>query len=783
MLQRKARNLRTLHRQIFKEIVSHGLLGLSLFTFVLFLRDTTRLLELVLRDTTMWRQLAYLSALAFPPALSFTLPMGVLLGIMIGLSRMSADGEITALRASGVSTRMLLPPLIGFALLGSGMAMFFSVYAAPAANRARVIAEREIGMRQIASQLRPRVFEERFPNLILYVQDAISGPQPSWRGIFLADLSNPQRMKVTLAREGVLYNDPEHGVLQLHLANGTVHETGTTPNEYSVASFASSDIPVRLPAPSPTRVKPNAQRTGQELLELSATAGELESAEARLEWHRRLALPLAAFFLSLIAIPLGLAAHKGGRSSGIILTLLMVGAYYSLFIAGISLGRQGTLPVWLGVWGANLLSAALGVFMLTRADLVSPLSDRLVSFAEWIPDAFSRMGSAVSRKRDRTSGSSTSVSNSMPGPLILDRYVLRSFLFYFVETVAALVLLAEIVTLFLDLLSDVVEHQVPLSMVADYFLHLTPQLIYTIAPLGILVAVLVSFAIFSQNNEVTAAKASGISLYRLTAPVLAAAALLSVVLFYFEYSVVPFANRYQDAVRDRIKGRPAQTYLRPDRQWIVGEGSRIYYYNFFEPNEKVLGGVTIFEIDPATYELRRRLSAERATYHPWGEGAAGAGWVFTSGWEREIAAGGVSRFEPFEARAYPELREPPSYFLKEAKPFTQMNFLELRSYIDDLRKSGFDVVPLSVQLQRKLSFPPFLLIMALIGLPFAFSMGKRGALTGIAVSLGIAMAFWGTTSLFEALGNLNQLPPIAAAWSPNLLFGLGGLYFFLRIRT
>lgn len=776
--------MRILHRQIFKEVLSHGLLGLVLFTFVLFLRDTTRLLELVLRDTGMWQQAAYLTLLALPPALSFTLPMAVLLGVLIGLSRMSADGEVTALRAAGVNTGMLLAPLLGFALLGSGLAMFFSAYAAPQANRNRVAAERDIGMRQIAAQLKPRVFEERFPNLILYVQDAISGPQPAWKGIFLADLTNPERMKITLAREGMLLNDPEHGLLQLHLASGTVHETGATANEYSVASFESTDIPVRLPEPSPTAVKPNAQRSNQELFELGQADAAVENVEAQIELHRRFALPMAAFFLALIAIPLGLAAHKDGKSSGIILTILMVGAYYSLFIGGISLGRQGAVPVWVGVWGANILFGALGVFLLSRSDRVSPLSDRLVAFAEWFPLTATRIARALS-SRDAGAGNPSSPSGeSLPGPLILDRYILRSFLFYLLVTVAALVLLIEIVTLFLDLLSDIIEHQIPAGMVADYFLHLTPYLIYTITPLGVLVAVLVSFAIFSQHNEVTAAKASGISLYRLTVPVLVVAALLSVGLFLFDYAVVPEANRYQDAVRDRIKGRPAQTYLRPDRQWIVGEGSRIYYYNFFEPNEQVLGGVTIFEIDPATYELKRRYTAERATYHPWAEGSAGgAGWVFTAGWERQMGGGGVARFEPFEMRAFSELREAPSYFLKEAKQFTQMNYRELGSYIDDLRRSGFDVVPLTVQLQRKFSFPVFVLIMALIGLPFAFSMGRRGALTGIAVSLGIGMAFWGTTSLFEALGNLSQLPPVAAAWSPNLLFGLGGLYMFLRIRT
>jgi lipopolysaccharide export LptBFGC system permease protein LptF len=143
----------------------------------------------------------------------------------------------------------------------------------------------------------------------------------------------------------------------------------------------------------------------------------------------------------------------------------------------------------------------------------------------------------------------------------------------------------------------------------------------------------------------------------------------------------------------------------------------------------------------------------------------------------------VQGFQEFPVRLYPEFHEPPSYFLKEVRQYSQMNFFELRDYLQDLKQSGFDVVPLSVKLHKKISFPLFALIMALIGLPFAFSMGKRGALTGIALSFAIAIVFWVTDGLFEALGNLNELPPIAAAWSPNILFGLGGLYLFLRVRT
>jgi lipopolysaccharide export LptBFGC system permease protein LptF len=210
----------------------------------------------------------------------------------------------------------------------------------------------------------------------------------------------------------------------------------------------------------------------------------------------------------------------------------------------------------------------------------------------------------------------------------------------------------------------------------------------------------------------------------------------------------------------------------------VGEESRIYYYAFFEPSEGLLGGIEVFEFDPATFQLNRRVHAARAR---WEESLRG--WIFEEGWVRELGAGSVQAFQQFPVRFFPEFDEPPTYFLKEVRQSSQMNFLELSSYLQDLRQSGFDVTSLSLQLHEKFSFPVFALIMALIGLPFAFAIGKRGALTGVALSFGIAIVFWGTSSLFQALGNLNQLPPVAAAWSPNLIFGLGGVYLFLRIRT
>jgi LPS export ABC transporter permease LptG/LPS export ABC transporter permease LptF len=766
--------VRILPRHILKEVVSHSLLGLLLFTFVLFLRDTTRILELLLRDTSLWESVARVALLAMPSLLTFTIPMSVLVGILIGLTRMASDGEVTAMRASGIGAGIFAAPLGIFIGLGCALTLYLSIVIAPAANQERVGIERQIGLRQISGEIQPRVFEERFPNWVLYVQDIRSGPNPLWQGIFLADLTNPDGPKVTFAREGIFLSNPDQNQVQLHLTDGSIHEASTQSNEYSIATFSETDIPLRLPPPPPSAVKPNARRSTAELAEVAP--GDPEWLDASFEYHRRFALPFAALFLSLVGIPLGLSSEKGGKAMGIILTLLMVVAYYSLFIGGMSLARQGWVSPWLGVWLANLLFGVVGFFLVSRLDRIKTPLAGLGRVAE-MPEAIREWFASRRARGSREAGGAAPFWNTS-FPRILDRYVVKSFVFYWLVTVAALILLTHVVTFFLDLLNDVIRNQVPAEMVLEYFLHLTPQLLYITAPLGVLIAILVSFGVLSQRNELTAVKASGISLYRMTVPIFLLAGMLSAGLFAFEHFLIPQANRRQDAVRNRIKGRPAQTYLRPDRRWILGDGWRIFYYNYFAPDERVLGGVTVFEFDPSTFQLSRRISAERARWE-----TPLNGWVFEEGWVRELEGNSVRAFQTFPVRLFPELHELPAYFLKEVRQSSQMNFIELSRYVQDLRQSGFDVVPLDVQFHKKFSFPLFALIMAFIAVPFAFSLGKKGALTGIAVSIGVAIAYWAVSSLFEALGNLNELPAVAAAWSPNVIFGLGGLYLLLRVET
>ena len=158
-------------------------------------------------------------------------------------------------------------------------------------------------------------------------------------------------------------------------------------------------------------------------------------------------------------------------------------------------------------------------------------------------------------------------------------------------------------------------------------------------------------------------------------------------------------------------------------------------------------------------------------------------WVFEQGWARTFQGSAIQSYHAFDADTFPLFVEPPSYFKKDVRQSSEMNSHELRAYIADLQQSGFDVVRLNVQLQKKFAYPLITLVMAILAVPFSLSAGRKGALTGIAVALSVAIIYFVAAGLFEAMGNASQLPAAMAAWAPDLIFALLGGYLLLKVPT
>jgi len=362
-------------------------------------------------------------------------------------------------------------------------------------------------------------------------------------------------------------------------------------------------------------------------------------------------------------------------------------------------------------------------------------------------------------------------------PQILDDYILRDFLMYLLMVLASFAILTLVFTFF-ELLGDIIRNKVPLVTVGAYLLRVIPSDAYLLTPLAVLIAVLVTFGLLEKANEVTAMKATGISVYRVVMPVLIISAVIAAGLFLVDQFYLPDNNRQEEALRNQIKGKPAQTFFRPDRMWIFGKNNTIYYYELFDADRDTFGNISIFEFDPSTFSVTRRIFAEHAH---WDSGLNR--FVFSQGWSRSFNGSAIEDFRTFDVTTFAELTENPAYFKKEVKQSSEMNYSELSHYIDDLQQSGFEVVRLKVQLYKKFAFPMITLIMAVLAVPFSLRAAHRGPLTGVTMALGIGIIYFVVSGLFEVMGNISQLPPALAAWSPDLVFGLVGGYLILKVPT
>ena len=791
--------MRLFTRYILREIIGYALLGGLLFTFVLLMRYLLPLLELFVRGVASPLDLLRLISWLLANSLTLTLPMAVLVGILLGLSRLASDSEITAMRASGLGVLAFLRIVSLLAVLCWLGGLGNALYVAPRASAALLRYEEASKTSQATLEVQPRVFYEDLKNYVLYTQEVMPGANGTalWKNIFLADLSQPISPHIITAQEAVVLGGGSSGVggaqtLHLELADGARHDmVQSDPGQYDISTFSSTDLPVQTGQGEDTqhitRRDTPLQAMSTRALWTRAYGGAPLPRIYRIEFQRRLAFPTACLVLMLVGVPLGLSSKRGGKGGAFVLTLLLVFLYYFASLMGTALASNGRLPAGLGVWAANLLFSVVGLMLIQQISSGGAALSYLAALGPSLRRApqEEEPAAAVSRTGRESAPVLQRLRLALHSrfPLILDEYVIGSFLRNFTLVLAGISILFLIFTFF-ELMGDIVRYRTPLVTVGAYLFNLIPFIFYNMTPLCSLVAVLITFGALSRSSELTAMKATGISLYRIVTPVLVIAAVLSVALFAFDELYLPAANRRQEALLATIKGKPSQTFLRPDRKWISGQAGgsgdpkRIFYYQFFDPDRDVFANLTVFEFQPKTFVLNRRIFADSARWD-----AKAERWILTDGWQRTFAGETVSSYSTFTTASFPEIHEQPSYFKKEERPSQEMSYDELGRYISDLQQSGFDTTRLRVQLNRKLAYPLITFVMAILAIPFALSTGKRGNIAGLGAAVGVAIAYWIVAGIFENLGDVNSLPAVLAAWSPDLLFAMAGSYLLLRTPT
>jgi LPS export ABC transporter permease LptG/LPS export ABC transporter permease LptF len=788
----------TIDRYVLREILPPFFLALLIFTFLLVLPPVMDYLENLLAKGVTWGAALRILWTLLPQALGLTIPMAVLVGILIGLGRMSGDRESVALLACGVSPYRLLRPigvLAGLAALATGYVMIVSI---PEANQTFRTITWSLVTQRVETDIQPRVFFQDFPGWVLFAREEPDPGQPGWKKLMVAN-SGAGETTLYFAERGRLVVDQEKRAVDLVLTNGTRYVTGK-PDATDTTRFA-ADLVLGLDPNSVFRqinLQPGLNE--KTIAELKADAREkIRSGKSAhpevLTIQQKFSFPVACLVFAVIGLALGLTVAREGKLAGFVVGILVIFAYYIFMFLAESLTKGHYLNMYLSRWVPNIVLGAFGIVALVwrarfiegRLPFATPLfvarlMDRVKALTTTGVPAAS--GGQVQERAAEPAGATAAAGAStspvliirlprfrFPAPGLLDRYISRMYVKVVGLCFVALLGLFYIST-FLDKADKIFKDETSLAEVGRLLLYMTPQFVYYVIPISALLSVLVTFGLLSRNSELTVMKACGISLYRASLSVIVLSLGFSAVIFGLEERLLAQANRKAEIIDAKIRKRPARVFDSGNRHWVLGREGAIYHFTYFNPERKELAELRIYQPALDAWKLRTEISAHSAVY--------GSGWIGERVRVGDFSSS-VPKWQSFDRR--PLLLEPPEYFGNEQPVAEMMTVAQLRRYVNDLSASGLNVAHLSVELQHKLAFPFVTLVMTLLAIPFGVSTGRRGALYAVGLGIILALSYWIVTSLFVALGKSGLLSPWLAAWSPNIIvLGLSG-YMFLTVKT
>lgn len=810
---------RLLDRYILRETIGPLSLGLLVFTFLALLQKLFQFAELIIERDVEVGVVLRLLGYALPQIVVLTIPMAFLFAILLAVGRMAADSELVAMRASGISLFSIYRPILLMSLLLAAVTTYLMTVTLPAGNQATLELQLAILKRSVNQQVKPRVFYDGLQGHVLYVFESQENGD-GWRGVFLADAVPGPEQQVIVGETGRINLAPGNArppVLMFGVAD--VHEVDTNdPSTYRLQRLRDASIAIedRLFRHNEGLVVAKEVRSMNlsDLAKLAEEPGtpDAERNKALVEIHKKFAIPGACLVFGLYGIPLGFRNRRTGRSSGFLISVTMFLFYYVMLGNGEEAAVNGQIAPWLAMWAPNILLVVLGTFLLWRRNrdksLMIGAVDRYLREHLWRRilrlgrrrQVRGRRKRALEDRLARAQTQSLAAGNSPTRPRlrlrieplslrfpgVMDRYIFGVFLRVFLIAVVA-ALAIYIVSDFTQLIDEMFEHDVPSSVFAVYYLYLSLQIFYDVAPVLVLVTTLVTFGLLSQRNEVVAAKALGFSLFRLAMPALVAAAAVALLSATLENSVLPASNAQVAELHDRIRGNvgPVKTYHGADRQWRYAQddagGGYIYNYRHYDAARRTLQRLQVFRFD-AEHRLIGRLYAATARYVQPGDDEPG-GWQLVDAWVRDFDGLAITNSNRFGGPQPVDLPEEPAFFDTEVKYADQMNRRELELYVEDLVAAGNSVPELQMQLHNKTALPVVCLVMGLVALPFAFRLGRQGALYGIGISIMLGIVYYTVISVFVTLGQSEALPPLIAAWSPNALFGTLALYLFLGVKT
>lgn len=757
-------------KYIFRTVVPYFFFVWLLLSVILFVQQASRFSDIFFNTQIPINLIWQLTAALIPNVIAFTCPMAILIGVIIGFSKMQGDSELIAVRAAGVGNFQIVLPVVFLGLILSILAFSINLKGVPlAAQLARKVAV-ETALYKLESPIEPGVFNTEIQGFTVYVKsgDIESG---SWKNIFIYNEDKGQARLIT-SLNGRIDSDDQTGTSELVLGKASVTTFSTDKPYRNFASEKVDDLRYLVKTKrgelldklSATEVTPEEMGLS-ELSQYARSKSGREQVEAYILWQRRIILSMTPLLFSLLGASLILRFNRGGRGFGIFLALLSLILYYLTALLGEQLARIGVV---------NVIAASLFPVILTCLAIAWFFISQRFFLNGKISSLLKRIDLDVIRKKLDVKRKTT-FANLTTG--ILDFDIVTNLIKYFFLTIGFLMTIYMIFTAFeLWRFAGIIPNGV--SLLTKYLVFLVPFVYLQISPSALMIATLATYVIKSRQNEVVVWTASGQSIYRLLFPCFVLMMVIGFINWELQERVLPKANQIQDSLRAQIRNKGVINKSN-GKYWVANE-NRIYSFNLpdtaaqTENDRRQVTNLTVYEFSPNDMKMQTIMKADAAS---WESG----GIKFLTEAEKTVWTQDIPQTENIPAG---------TFVLKETyNPFNQTvekpNHLSAESVREQLKitESESEQRMFAVALEKKYSTPFLPLIVTFFTAPFALSISRKGRVLTIGYAIGLWLLFTGISSVFEQYGISGQLPPKIAVWSPLILFTVLGGFLLSKIRT
>ncbi len=752
-------------RYLVQSILPYFIFSWLLLSVILFVQQASRFSDIFFSANIPKNLVWQLTLALVPNVIAFTCPMAVLVGVIIGLSKMQGDSELIAIRAVGVGNFQITFPILVLGILLSFFAFFINLNGVPFAARIVRQIALQTALYKLESPIEPGVFNTEINGYTIYVKDG-NFEKGTWKNIFIynEDKSNGLVRLIT-SKNGRIDTKEDRSELVLENANINTFSTETEAEKFISENIGQIRIAIETKCSKIIEKLSKSEEAPEELglrelAQLAKTKEGKEKTEAQILWQRRIILSITPLIFALLGTALVLRFNRGGKGFGVFLALVSLVIYYLLALLGEQLARTNHISVLT----SGLLPVLASFFFIfwfllsTRFILKKNIGNIGKQFKINFPSNL-KEGSARNYYIDLTTG-------------ILDLDIVLNLLKYFFLTFGFLTAVYMIFTAF-ELWKFAGEINNGISLLIRYLLFLIPFIYIQLAPSALMIATLATFVIKSRQNEIVSWTAAGQSVYRLFLPCFVLMIFLGAVNWGIQESVAPKTNVIQDELRAQIRGRGV-LLSKTGKNWVANN-KRIYsfelegnksgtnqivknltIYEFSDDNSKLQ---TIYRTPTAIWEKDKIKLLDNTEKTVWSDGKTDI---------RQISDVEIKE----NSNLFNSLNDKPSHLTTK----------ETREQINNT-KSETEQRIYEVALEKKTTTPFLPLVITLFTAPFALSLSRTDKVRTISYAIAIWLLFMGITTIFEQFGLNGFLAPETAVWSPLLLFSMLGIFLLSKVKT